>query len=88
MELLLGVVLGTVLGILATLVVTRLRRRVRAAHVPPPIAAASDYDERIDAITTVGLDRYQIHMANLSEAKRAQLRSDLYAKAAPVLGWE
>lgn len=76
--------LGIALGVLVTFGATKVRQRKRR----PRRTSVPVYDKRIDAMTPTALDRYQIHMANLSETKRAQLRRDLHEKAAPVLGWK
>lgn len=87
MELLIGAVLGVVVGAFAPFAVTKARKR-RPRRAPTQVQRTNEYDKRIDTLTPMGLERYQIHMANLSTEKRAQLRRDLYEKAAPVLGWK
>ncbi len=48
----------------------------------------TDYDVRIDELTSSGLLRYQLHKASKDPSRRAALkRNPIYATAVEALGW-
>lgn len=78
-----------VLGLVASSALRAMRGVVRDRADRKEVSPGPVYDTGIDAITDIGTERYQLHMAQVSPRKRAALRgTPLYEKAAPLLGWE
>lgn len=78
-----------VLGLVANAVFRSTRQQLRARASRRQVQVGPVYDTKIDAITDIGLERYNLHRAQSSPEKRAALRgTPLYEKAAPVLGWD
>jgi len=78
-------VIGAVIGVAVYALAPVAYRRIR----PSADTSPTNYDTRIDQISESGLVRYELHKAHRTPSLRAALKgSDLYAEAAPVLGWD
>lgn len=80
------VIIGAVLGIGVYVSVPHAYRRLRPV---PSTNSPTNYDTRIDQISESGSVRYKLHKAHRNpDLRNAMKGSELYAQAAPILGWD
>lgn len=84
MDILIGMLLGIALVFGSAYILTHLKSKKTYKSLHPP----TEYDTRIDDISSSGLVRYRIHKAMKDPNLRKALEGkDYYKKASSLLGW-
>lgn len=82
------ILIGVVLGIVSWNVLVYGRYKIRQRRQHKRVVVLTNYDPRIDELTSSGLMRYKIHKAMTRPERRAALKKQaFYEKACTTLNW-